>query len=76
VFYINFGISFLKMMLYNAEARRSYIKEYMKEYRIVDFFFSGEGPRSRRYGRTAAVTLLVQPCEEDDNDDDYFLYFS
>jgi hypothetical protein len=25
------------------------------------FFFSGEGPRSRRYGRTAALWLLAQP---------------
>jgi hypothetical protein len=29
-------------------------------------FFCGEGPRSRRYGRTAALRLLVQPCDEDD----------
>jgi hypothetical protein len=33
------------------------------------FFLSGEGPRSRRYGRTAALRLLVQPCHEDDDDD-------
>jgi hypothetical protein len=39
-----------------------------------DFFFSDEGPRSRRYGRTAALRLLVQPCDEDD-DDDYDYYF-
>jgi hypothetical protein len=39
------------------------------------FFFSGEGPRSRRYGRTAALRLLVQPCDEDD-DDDYFYPFA
>jgi hypothetical protein len=35
---------------------------------------SGEGSRSRRYGRTAALRLLVQPCDEDD-DDDYFCPF-
>jgi hypothetical protein len=34
-----------------------------------------EGPRSRHYGRVAALTLLVQPCDEDD-DDYYFLSFS
>jgi hypothetical protein len=28
--------------------------------------FSGEGPRSRGYGRTAALRLIVQPCDEDD----------
>jgi hypothetical protein len=33
---------------------------------------SGEGPCSRRYGRTAALRLLVQPCDEDDDDDYYF----
>jgi hypothetical protein len=38
-------------------------------------FFSGEGPRSRRYGRTAALSLTVQPCDEDE-DDDYFLSVS
>jgi hypothetical protein len=40
------------------------------------FFFSGEGPRSRRYGRTAALRLIVQPCDEGDDDDDYFLSVS
>jgi hypothetical protein len=41
------------------------------------FFFSGEGTRSRRYGRTAAMKLLVQPYDEDEDDeDDYFLSFS
>jgi hypothetical protein len=44
---------------------------------IYIFFFSGEGPRSRPYGRTAALWLIVQPCDEDeDEDDDYFLSFS
>jgi hypothetical protein len=37
-------------------------------------FLIGEGPRSRRYGRTATLRLLVQPCDEDE--DDYFLSFS
>jgi hypothetical protein len=37
-----------------------------------------EGPCSRCYRRTAALRLLVQPCDEDydDDDDDYFLSFS
>jgi hypothetical protein len=35
-------------------------------------FFSGEGPRGRSYGRTAALRLLVQPCDEDADDDYYF----
>jgi hypothetical protein len=36
------------------------------------FFFVGEGPRSRCYGRTAALRLIVQPCDEDDDDDEQF----
>jgi hypothetical protein len=27
---------------------------------------SGEGPHSRRYGRTAALWLIVQPNDEDE----------
>jgi hypothetical protein len=38
------------------------------------FFFSGKGPRSRRYGRTAALRLLVQPYDEDHHND-YFYPF-
>ena len=34
------------------------------------FFFCGEGPRSRCYGRTAALRLIVQPCDEDEEKDD------
>jgi hypothetical protein len=30
------------------------------------FFFHGEGPRSRCYGRTTALRLFVQPCDEDE----------
>jgi hypothetical protein len=46
-------------------------------YRIQagNFFFSSEGPRSRRYGRTAAMRLLVQPYDDDDGDDDDFCPF-
>jgi hypothetical protein len=38
-------------------------------------FFSGESPRSRRYGRTEAMRLIAQPYDKDE-DDDYFLSFS
>jgi hypothetical protein len=40
---------------------------------LIIFFFSGEGSRSRRYGRTAAMRLIVQPYDEDE--DDYFCPF-
>jgi hypothetical protein len=33
-------------------------------------FLCGEGPRSRNYGRTAALRIIVQPCDEDD----YFIF--
>jgi hypothetical protein len=44
--------------------------------RTAVFFVCGKGPRSRSYGRTAALRLLVQPCDVDDDNDDYFLSFS
>jgi hypothetical protein len=34
-------------------------------FKLGAFFVCGEGPRSRCYGRTAALWLLVQPCDED-----------
>ena len=36
------------------------------------FFFCGEGPRSRCYGPTAALRLIVQPCDEDEEKEDQF----
>jgi hypothetical protein len=40
------------------------------------FFFGGEGPRSRSYGSTAALSLIVQPSDEDEEKDDrYFSFF-
>jgi hypothetical protein len=39
------------------------------------YSFRGEGPRSRRYGRTAALRLFVQPCDEDDDNYDSFYPF-
>jgi hypothetical protein len=38
----------------------------------MPLFFCGEGPRSRSYGRTAALRLIVQPCNEDDQ---FFHFF-
>jgi hypothetical protein len=38
------------------------------------FFFGGEGPRSRTYGRTAALRLIVQPCDEDEEKDGQFFF--
>jgi hypothetical protein len=40
--------------------------------RSSSFFLHGEEPRSRCYGRTAALKLFVQPCDEDE-DEQFFL---
>jgi hypothetical protein len=32
----------------------------------MHFFLHGEGPHSRCYGRTTALRLFVQPCDEDE----------
>jgi hypothetical protein len=37
-------------------------------------FLQGEGPRSRCYGRTAALRLFVQPYDEDE-DEQFFTKF-
>jgi hypothetical protein len=41
---------------------------------IRRIFFS-EGPRSRCYGSTAALRLIVQPCDEDEEKDGKFFFF-
>jgi hypothetical protein len=33
----------------------------------ANIFFCGEGPRSRCYGRTPPLGLLLQPCDEDED---------
>jgi hypothetical protein len=39
---------------------------------VHTLFFFIEGPRSRCYGRTAALRLIVQPCDEGEG---FFLHF-
>ena len=41
----------------------------------VNIFRCGEGPRSRSYGLTEALRLIVQPCNEDEEKDDQFSFF-
>jgi hypothetical protein len=41
----------------------------------VLFYFCGEGPRSRCYGRTVVLRLIVQPCDEDEEKGDQFFSF-
>jgi hypothetical protein len=42
---------------------------------VLFFFFCGEGPHSRSYGRTAALRLSVQSCDDQEQDDQYFSFF-
>jgi hypothetical protein len=37
--------------------------------------FCGEGPRSTCYGRTAALRLIVQPCDKDEEKNYHFFSF-
>jgi hypothetical protein len=43
---------------------------YKVRFLVLSFFFfwggGGEGPLSRCYGPTAALRLIVQPCDDDD----------
>ena len=39
----------------------------VKRLYIVSLFFGSEGPRSRCYERSAALRLIVQPCDKDDD---------
>jgi hypothetical protein len=57
----------LRLLLASSDTRKIYV------YNGVKIFFSGEGLRSRRYGRTAALRLIVQPCDGDD--DNYYYYY-
>jgi hypothetical protein len=43
---------------------------------LLKYFLCGEGPRSRCYGRTAALRFNVQPCDEDEEKYDQFFHFS
>jgi hypothetical protein len=51
--------------------------DFLLCYRVISInfvvFLSGERPRSRRYGRTTAMRLIVQPYGDDD--DDYYYFF-
>jgi hypothetical protein len=38
----------------------------------VECTLFGEGPRSRCYRRTAALRLIVQPCDQDEEKDPFF----
>ena len=55
------------LMLAVLRYRHTYSDLHFMLRNFTSFFGGGcEGPRSRRYGRTAALRLIVQPCDEDD----------
>jgi hypothetical protein len=41
------------------------VKTWSVLFHVINYF-CGEGRRSRRYGRTAALRIIVHPCDEDD----------
>jgi hypothetical protein len=43
-----------------------YTQNVMMLLSVWSVFLHGEGPRSRCYGRTTALRLIVQPCDEDE----------
>jgi hypothetical protein len=71
MFFIKLGY----MFRLHAVILRPFLQENVEGKVFIILFFSGEGPRSRRYGRAAAMTLIVQAYDEY-ADDDYVLSFS
>jgi hypothetical protein len=53
----------LRAFLY-VQGNRTITSQFLTQ-RICTVLFSGEGPRSSGYRRTAALRLLVQPYDED-----------
>jgi hypothetical protein len=53
--------------------RINYLKSVISSKQEKVHFFC-EGPRTRCYRRTAALRLIVQPCDEDEEKDDQFFF--
>jgi hypothetical protein len=49
----------------NKKNKPEYL-ELLNKWSHTGSIFFCEGPRSRCYGRTAALRFIVQPCDEDD----------
>ena len=58
------------LLHYKAGYHRLASRSGIERHRQDIYFFCGEGSRSRSYGRTAALRLIVQPCDEDEEKDD------
>jgi hypothetical protein len=58
------GISVLLLVGMLVYARLSCIACQLHD-KTCSFFLHGEGPRSRCCGRTTALRIFVQPCDED-----------
>jgi hypothetical protein len=65
----------LLMQLLNSQASTISVNPPSSEEIYKSFFFWGERPCSRSYGRTAALRLIVQPCDEDEEKDNQFFSF-
>jgi hypothetical protein len=56
--------------MYWQDSKRLLFWDVTRHRLMVLFFLHGEGPRSRRYGRTTALRLFVQPYDEDEDEDE------
>jgi hypothetical protein len=54
-----------KRVLFLNKCIFTYLISLFKMCLLPSVLFFKEGPRSRSYGRIAALRLIVQPCDED-----------
>jgi hypothetical protein len=64
VFFVQFQYVRAVRCIFNSPDEEGVISQ--ADYTYLCVCVPGEGPRSRCYGRTAALRLIVQPCDEDD----------
>src|SRR5262245_13937732 len=70
-------MSLVLLILYSYTSLSSRPVAFYYASPFCQFFvlFGEEGPHTRRYGRTTALRLLVQPWIEDKDDDCFFVLF-
>jgi hypothetical protein len=60
---------------HNVSCASQHLRAYYNPYPYYGLLFSGEGTRSRGYGRTAALRLILQTCDEDEKKYGQFFSF-
>jgi hypothetical protein len=76
ILYFSFGYQIPDTKIQITALTKKETKTIYKNLSSLFFLFGIEGPRSRSYGRTAALRLIVQPCDENEEKDDQFFHFS